>query len=147
MAVPRVEVELARQAHLQVHARAVGGELGLGLHVARETPRSPLATRAAHGPLVRGPKPHRDRRHAAPRLLAPHDGVQELVADAARGGEGHAIERGQARDHFVQLAAEHPVEEDGLRPAQRRERRGTRGGGKGRLVHQTELWTGWWLSG
>jgi len=37
-----------------------------------------------------------------------------LVVDAAGRGEGHAVERGQAREHFVQLAAEHSIHEECL---------------------------------
>jgi len=67
--------------------------------------------------LVAGDHRDRDRRQAASRLLAAHDRVEEAVVDAARRGEGHAVEGGQASHHLVELAAVRAVKEDGLHPA------------------------------
>lgn len=117
MAVSRVEVELARQAHGEPQAGAVGGEARFGLHVARvhadRTPRSPRRQPRLTAPLSWGQTETGTAGRPRPGSGRP-DRVQEAVRDAARRGEWHAVEGGKARQHFIELTAVRAFEEDRL---------------------------------
>jgi len=142
VAVARVEVVLARQAHGEPEARAVGGEAHFRLHVARvHADRGERGAHRLRGLGVReelvalGDHRHRHRREAPPGLGAADDRVEEAVPGGAGRGEGRAVEGGKARQDLVQLAAPAPLEEDRLRAAERRERGGGKGCGERGLVH------------